>query len=224
MKIKILSVNISVDFLVLLLILNPLFINESIAQTENSIVKRKVHYSFSLPVYRKDHMLGNTYAILYKNSEVVDTVLIDYMPVIINDTTILYIQVNLISTENNDDGLYGNTELGELIYYDNKNFNVINPPLFSTYFSGFNFSDNNIYYFGMDDVLYACRYNIKNKSFKKLKLTDTWPAGDCRIFEAPEFIDDKIVFSVTYDKIVWEVDKGFNTSTKFDYNIDFFGK
>lgn len=173
------------------------FINSSCKKQNKLIYPSKtknIQYSFSLPVNPKVNSSSCSYAVIYKNCIAIDTLCNIFEPHLIHDTSLLYLQVR--SQELND-----KTQIDEeksssifytsnLIYYDNENFNVLNPPLFNKYFSSFTYRNGYLVYWGFDnEKLYACSYNFFNNDFRKVLLLSEHFGGDVQIFDTPCFIE-----------------------------------
>ncbi len=120
-------------------------------------------------------------------------------------------------TKTND--IYG--EITDLILYNGERFNIINPPLFKTMFSSFYYNKYNIYYWGFDNdsnsstanYMMGCRYNILNKEFKKIALTNNiLGTDDIGAYPPPSIKNDNVEFHT--DTGSWLIDKGFERLIK----------
>jgi len=177
--------------------------------------KQPILYTFSRPIEPDINSNSDIYNILYKNSVAIDTIFGVYKTPLINDSSILYLQIKGERITDLEEIPYGGSDIlykpSNLILYDNRNFNVIKPPLFNIYFSSFDYKDDLLFYWGIDDgSLYACCYNLTSKNFRKLKIINEAPGTDCRVLITPRFVEDKVVF---------EVDDEIPTIIEVDFNL-----
>jgi len=184
--------------------------NESISKSDMT------KYTFSLPSEFDLNVCGASYAILYKYSQPIDTVLLYSSAFFIGTDSILYLQVrSQKGTEEHSHKSKNNKIFGRvkgLTIYDGNKFSYLSPPLYDSFFSAFYLDNYVLYYWGWSkDSTYACKYNIINKKFKKVYLTDlNWGTDYIGTFDRPELYYNSIEFSSSITKRSWTLNFAFD--------------
>lgn len=139
--------------------------NES---TQIGEIDTRTRFTFSQGIEADFGVSTGTYYILYQYSTPVDTFYQTAFP--IGQDSILYQRLGMFTIQDDLFDAYAHAEKKELIIYDGANFHTVSPPLFNRHMSSFFLHDYTLYYWGLNEHMYACTYNLKTKQHTKIRL------------------------------------------------------
>jgi hypothetical protein len=147
---------------------------ESIKNTNNqeeihlADKENRTRYTFSQGMEADFGVSTGTYYILYQYSTPVDTFYQTAFP--IGQDSILYQRLGMLTIQDDELGEYEYADKKELFVYDGANFHPVSLPLFNRHMSSFILHDYTLYYWGINEYMYACTYNLKTKQHTKIRL------------------------------------------------------
>lgn len=151
--------------------------------------------------------------VIYNGNEIIDTAMNDKLFTILNCKEIIYQKIkknqhpDYISNDTNNIS----ADVEKLRIYDG-NYEILDLPLIDNYFSNPAFINSSIIYWGFGDLdsLFACKYNLKDKSFEKVYLTSESIATDFfGYFTPPRLKDSAFIFLLNNEKQKWTINQSF---------------